>query len=396
MLKYIKRPVCLIIALSLIVTGLVLTGSASDSYTDDSTVQKYQSQISSLESKIASAKSAISELSDTLEDLTAKKDYYDELALTYSEIIEVNESKAEALEAEIAECEAEIAELETLCEELSAQIRERIRISYENGQATYIELLLDAESFSDFLIGLDYTTNILQYDSMKMLEYEETRETLAATQAELETASASLAETISANEVYVAEAEAMSLEMEALISEALADAEKQQELLDSYENQLDAASDAMSSYIEDLIAKQGITESKVSGDYIWPLPTQYTTITSYFGVRADPFTGASSNHGALDIHTPKGTSVYASNAGTVIKAEYYGSYGNCVIIDHGGGIYTLYAHASSLAVSEGDTVSQGQVIAYVGMTGRATGYHLHFEVREGSTRVDPLGYVSVP
>ncbi|MCD7831858.1 MAG: peptidoglycan DD-metalloendopeptidase family protein [Firmicutes bacterium] len=396
MLKYIKRPVCLIIALSLIVTGLVLTGSASDSYTDDSTVQKYQSQISSLESKIASAKSAISELSDTLEDLTAKKDYYDELALTYSEIIEVNESKAEALEAEIAECEAEIAELETLCEELSAQIRERIRISYENGQATYIELLLDAESFSDFLIGLDYTTNILQYDSMKMLEYEETRETLAATQAELETASASLAETISANEVYVAEAEAMSLEMEALISEALADAEKQQELLDSYENQLDAVSDAMSSYIEDLIAKQGITESKVSGDCIWPLPSQYTTITSYFGVRADPFTGASSNHGALDIYAPKGTSVYASNAGTVIKAEYYGSYGNCVIIDHGGGIYTLYAHASSLAVSEGDTVSQGQVIAYVGMTGRATGYHLHFEVREGSTRVDPLGYVSVP
>ncbi|MCD8315761.1 MAG: M23 family metallopeptidase, partial [Firmicutes bacterium] len=130
--------------------------------------------------------------------------------------------------------------------------------------------------------------------------------------------------------------------------------------------------------------------------FIWPLPTQYTTITSYFGARPDPFTGAASNHGAIDIYAPSGTDIYAAASGTVILSQSYSTYGNCIIIDHGNGIFTLYAHASKLLVSVGDTVTQGQVIAYVGMTGRATGYHLHFEVRLGSTRVDPLGYVSVP
>ncbi len=126
------------------------------------------------------------------------------------------------------------------------------------------------------------------------------------------------------------------------------------------------------------------------------MPTLFTTITSYFGARSDPFTGAAAILGAIDIYAPKGTDIYAAASGTVILAQSYSTYGNCVIIDHGNGLFTLYAHASKINVSVGDTVTQGQVIAQVGMTGRATGYHLHFEVRVGSTRVDPLDYVSIP
>ncbi len=397
-MSYAKRPVCVLLALVILTAGVTFTGSAADAddFSDNSTVQKYQGQISSLEGKIEGAEAAISELSDTLEDLYAKKEYYDELTATYNEIIAVNETLAEEIQADIDACEEEIASLETACEDLSEQIKERIRISYESGQATYIELLLGAESLSDFLIGLDYTTNILQYDSMKMLEYETTKEELASKQAQLEADRESYEATLLSTQEYLEEAEAAALEMEEMIEEALADSEKQSELLEYYENQLDETSDELSDYIDELIAKQGASENKTSGSYIWPLPSQYTKITSYFGARKDPFTGAAANHGAIDIYAPKGTSIYASNAGTVIKAESYSSYGNCVIIDHGGGIYTLYAHASKILVSEGDTVTRGQVIAQVGMTGRATGYHLHFEVREGSTRVDPLGYVSVP
>ena len=132
------------------------------------------------------------------------------------------------------------------------------------------------------------------------------------------------------------------------------------------------------------------------GSYMWPLDPQYTDITSYFGPRNDPFTGVPSNHGGTDIYAPRGSNIYAVKGGTVVKSEKNDSYGYYILIDHGGNIYTLYAHCSKLLVSEGTYVAKGTVIAKVGDTGHATGNHLHLELRIGKTRVDALDYVKVP
>ena len=129
---------------------------------------------------------------------------------------------------------------------------------------------------------------------------------------------------------------------------------------------------------------------------MWPLPSGYNKLSSLYGNRKHPVTGKAGKHSGIDIPAPSGTSIYAAKSGVVITSEKgsgsYWSYGNYVLIAHSDGTSTLYAHMSKRAVSKGDTVKQGQTIGYVGITGRTTGYHLHFEVRKNGNRVDPVNY----
>ncbi|MCD7787328.1 MAG: peptidoglycan DD-metalloendopeptidase family protein [Firmicutes bacterium] len=474
---------------------LMLASSADDSATsdtdasDDTTIKKMEQQIADIQAKIDAQNEFISSATDELESFYETKEYYDNLLALYTQLADANEALAAELEVQIAALEEEIAAQQALCDELYEQIKERIRISYESGDTSYIEMLFEADSIIDFLIGLDYSISIMQYDSRKLAEYDEAKSVLDAEMATLLEEKTKQETTSAQYAAALAQYEASSAEMEQYISETLASISDSEALIEDMEASLDEASSELSAWLDDYIARNGATtvttedtttetetettveetttaeetttveettkaeetttaeETTVeestgedttaaddttagnatasdettgdSGDdtdepeetddtdgddsdtssgvsFIWPLPTQYTTITSYFGARPDPFTGAASNHGAIDIYAPSGTDIYAAASGTVILSQSYSTYGNCIIIDHGNGIFTLYAHASKLLVSVGDTVTQGQVIAYVGMTGRATGYHLHFEVRLGSTRVDPLGYVSVP
>ena len=135
------------------------------------------------------------------------------------------------------------------------------------------------------------------------------------------------------------------------------------------------------------------TPAVSSGGFIWPLPVS-GKITSYFGGRTSPTAGASSNHQGIDISAPAGTSIRAAKAGTVVTASYSSGAGNYIMINHGGGLFTVYMHCSSLAVSKGQQVSAGTTIGYVGSTGVSTGNHLHFGVSVNGSYVNPLGYVS--
>ena len=132
-----------------------------------------------------------------------------------------------------------------------------------------------------------------------------------------------------------------------------------------------------------------------TGIFNWPLPVG-GTITSHFGYRADPYSGETSYHSGTDISVPEGTPILAAADGTVTTANatdpWGGSYGYHVILEHGGGLETLYAHCSAICVVPGQTVRQGEVIGYVGHTGRATGDHLHLEVRVNGERADAMGY----
>ena len=155
--------------------------------------------------------------------------------------------------------------------------------------------------------------------------------------------------------------------------------EEQEKLLDEIEDQIAKA------------ANPNVYEGSSTG-FIWPCPA-YTRISSYFGPRPQPVPGASTNHKGVDLAAPYGANILASAAGVVTTAKYSSSAGNYVVIAHGNGISTVYMHASSLLVSVGDVVEQGQVIAKVGSTGYSSGNHLHFGVIKNGTYVDPLGYI---
>jgi len=154
----------------------------------------------------------------------------------------------------------------------------------------------------------------------------------------------------------------------------------------------EAAMDEQSKQIEkDILAAQRAVEY-AGGEMLWPAPGNYT-VTSNFGGRADPITGVWSSHGGTDIRAPYGASIVAANSGVVIFSGWHYSYGNYTIVDHGGGIATLYAHCSKLLVSKGQAVSRGEQIALVGSTGYSTGNHLHFEVRINGVRTQPMDYL---
>jgi len=152
-------------------------------------------------------------------------------------------------------------------------------------------------------------------------------------------------------------------------------------------------------YVEKVlsIAESYVATTKVSGaGFIWPVPSNYTTISSPFGYRSNPVTGAYHLHSGIDIPVPTGTDIYASKSGTVTAAAYHSSMGNYVMIDHGDGTSTIYMHNSQLLVNVGTVVTQGQVIAKAGTTGNSTGPHCHFSIKVSGEFVNPLDYVSLP
>ena len=159
----------------------------------------------------------------------------------------------------------------------------------------------------------------------------------------------------------------------------------------AFDEHLESAAQHQAEFLAEIKKLQDEQRIYEGGNFTWPCPG-YHYITYTFGYRFNPYTGLWSMHNGIDISAPNGVDIVAAASGKVILSQWYQGYGNCVIVDHGSGIVTLYGHASVLCVSQGQEVSRGQVIAKVGTTGNSTGYHLHFEVRLKGQPVDPLQY----
>jgi murein DD-endopeptidase MepM/ murein hydrolase activator NlpD len=269
----------------------------------------------------------------------------------------------------------------------------RVRAMEETSNLSYLEVLFDATSFTDFLTRLDLVNEIMDYDRDLEADYIAARENVE--QLESETEAMYLQ-----SEQTKAELEMKQAQLEADIESACRLLESIDENLDEY-NDLLAQEQETQAEIEALIvskeadlaavraAEAGTAEGETSAWMIWPSYTD--TLTSEYGYRTNPVSGAYKLHAGVDIGASSGTAIYAAADGTVVLAQDYGSYGNCVMINHGNGYTTLYAHMSSIAVSDGQTVTQGQTVGYVGATGDVTGPHLHFEVRASASggTIDP-------
>lgn len=305
-----------------------------------------------------------------------------------SQVTELEEELGE-LEAAIAEGETKLVKLEKELEKAKKKLEiqnknlnARLRNMYKSGSIGFLDVLLDSGSFSEFLTNLDLVKRIYSSDQNFMDELQEAHDEVEDKKNKVETLQAELKASKSTKERQKANVEAKKKEI-------AASNEETEKMID----ELQADADALVAKIQSESKSTSSETSKYDGgEMAWPVPSCHT-ITSYFGYRIHPIYGYSKLHTGLDIGASYGASIVAANSGTVIMAGWYGGYGNCVIIDHGGGITTLYGHNSSLSVSYGQTVSRGQHIANAGSTGNSTGPHCHFEVRVNGNYVDPLNYL---
>lgn len=350
--------------------------------------QKYEDQIKELEKTqkelLAKIKNIESEASETLEN----KQYLDSLITTVNSKIQAAEALCSELETQISDTEADIAEHEKLIEASTEKIKERMRANHEEGNASYLSVLLGAEGVDDFLSRLEKVNTILEYDKKTLAEYRTEKADLEAKKAELEDSKKLQEDTLATLKSDKAENERLASEAESYFSKLSNDkvaATAEYNKAKAAEEALDAQLQAMLAQI----ANQNSSQVTAAGEYMWPLPAG-GYISCYFG-DTDP---GGRPHYAMDIAISAGTPIYASNDGSVVTATWHSSYGNYILLDHGNGKSTLYAHCSGLAVSSGQSVSKGQVIGYVGSTGYSTGNHLHFEFRVNGQKVNPENYVS--
>ena len=322
----------------------------------------------------------------------------------------------DAKEKQIDMTKQELSEAKETEKSQYESMKLRIKYMYEKGDSTYVDLLMEAGSLSELLSKAEYITKISSYDRQKLDEYAATKEKIAekknalegehaellTLQDETEAKQASVEKLLAAKQTELQNYETKIASAEGQISEYAKSIEAQENQIKSIEAEIKRKEEEARKKAEEekkkaaAANKAAQTYKTVSlGDisFTWPCPAS-GRITSGFGSRKSPTKGASSNHQGIDISAPTGTSIVAAAAGEVVIATYSSSAGNYVMISHGGGVYTVYMHASSLLVSQGQSVKKGQTIAKVGSTGYSTGSHLHFGVRVNGSYVNPTKYVS--
>ena len=364
------------------------------------TEDELRDQISDLQGEAADLKEEMNDLNQQLSDVQGDKAKALEQKQLLDQQMNLKEQEIAAIESQIALYDQLIAE-ETVklaeAEEKEAEqyqlFCQRVRAMEEAGSVSYWSVLFSAKDFSEFLDNMTMVSEIMEYDNAVM-------DMLTAAREELEAAKAALEESRSQQEEARAEQEEARSQLEEQVAQAQALVAEIQAKENEYSAALAELEEEEEQVRQDMIRKQKELEEKLAAGqitfdpgtgWLWPLDN-YFTITSLFGPRIHPITGKPGNHTGTDIAAPKNTPIKSARGGVVITATYNNSYGNYVVVQHDNGYATLYAHMNSRAVKEGDVVTQGQVLGYVGTTGSSTGYHLHFEVRLNGNRLDAIEF----
>ncbi|MCR8660567.1 murein hydrolase activator EnvC family protein [Paenibacillus endoradicis] len=402
-----KRIVLTLTSFALI--ALIILGSPSSIASKLSQIEQdieaANEQKRAAEQKAAEAANEVQQAEE--EKDTIKKQVEDleaELQNLMSEIgkvaqdIHKTEQQKDDKEAEMFVTNQELEAAIIQVEKRDELLQKRTRLMYSNGAVSYLDVLLSSASFTDFLDRFDALQMILRSDREALDQYKVDQELVEQKKIEVE-------DQLGALQILYAklEAEQASLVAKEEEKETLVVAYNEQvSQLDEYIEELEVISEeqeqllvAIASELSKLNKeKNSITNPYTGGTFGMPIDSRYRS-TSDFGMRIHPISGVKKAHKGIDFGAPTGTEIYAAEDGVVLISKYMSGYGNCIIIDHGNGIWTLYGHIKNggLLVSEGDTVERGDKIALVGNTGNSKGSHLHFEVRKNEVPVNPSSYL---
>ena len=336
--------------------------------------------------KAEQAQKKKNEIESRIEGLSEEKRVVDEAADEATKAYKDVKKELDATESRIDENEDKLKVLNKDFAVKRDQLAKRVRDIYINGQINYLDVLFGAKDFQDFFTRMDLLKRVIQqdYDLVQVVFAEKTA--IETSQKELEQDKTAKEKLVASAAARKKEAEKKQAAKQAIIDKMETDRATQERII----NENLAASKEVEQMIRNSRYQPASPALSGGGALNWPLGGP---ITSPFGWRVHPITGASRFHSGIDIGGDYGDTIHAAGAGIVSYAGWISGYGYAVIIDHGGGISTLYGHNQALLVSEGQSVSQGQAIAECGSTGNSTGPHCHFEVRVDGEPVDPMGYL---
>ena len=377
--------------LALVILALALMPAGPALAVSQSEIDALEEQRDELKAQREEMQAGIDELKDQQAGVLEQKRALDEQNEVYRQELELIEEQVSLYTRLVDEKAAELEKATADEAEQLAIYKQHVRAMEENGEYTYLSIIFGSKSLSQLMSNLDMIGEIMDADKRIYDQYTAAREDAEEIKAEYETTLSALAD-------KQAEYEAEKADLEAKIAEANdMIAQLEEEINTNYDLYLEvlAQEEALESDIQSMIAEMERQEAANSitstGTYIWPLPG-YSPGSAY-GWRMHPIYHEMRFHAGEDIGAPSGTPILAADSGmATVIADNGNGYGNYIMINHGGGRVTLYAHMSSFAISNGATVSQGQVIGYVGSTGNSTGPHLHFEVRVNGATTDPKSY----
>ena len=423
-----------IMILSLLLSILPTRVFAASSSEIRKQINALQEDRKDIKNQISDLKEQYEATSDEIADMVARKNIIDqEIGLLHTEIININEQLS-AYSVLIADQQEELDRAQARFDQLNEDCKTLIRAMEEEGTISYWAVLFKANSFSDLLDRLNMVEEIASSDTRRLQELSEAAKAVEDAQAELAQEKSELEVTRDELDAAQAELDAKRAEADELILQLIAKSEdlklqedhlmqEDEELLAAIalkEQEYNEAKEAewiayMSTYVPPTTqapsipisnpdgsnnASNGGSESNSGGGSVnvgssWIVPCSYKKLTSPFGLRDTGIAGASTYHQGVDLSANSGTPIVASRGGTVTTATYGNSAGYYVTINHGDGFSSIYMHMSNYIVSAGQTVSQGQTIGYVGKSGVASGYHLHFGIAYNGSYVNPCNYVSL-
>ena len=410
-----KSLLCLALSLCLLLSAAPLRAFA----VKQEDIDALKAKRDAIQAQRLEKQAVVDQLEADQANVLEQKRALDERNLYTFQQIQLNDEEIALYDEMIAEKEEELLGAQKLEKEQLERYRARVRAMEENGTLNYLAMILKANNLGELLSAIDDIGEIMQSDRKLEDAYIQAREVTEEVKAEYEEYRAEINGKQDALRREKMQLEAELEEASQLLLSIQQDLENRQAEYDAImaeEERTEAAIDKLVAQLEAeraeaarraaeeaarIAAEQGGGSSSgggaayagATGSFVFPVAS-YVYISSRFGERVHPITGELKNHNGMDIASNMGTTVYAADGGKVVLAEWYGGYGNCIMIDHGNGYKTLYGHLSSIGVSEGQSVSQGAVIGAVGSTGNSTGPHLHFEVYANDSRIDPEQFYS--
>ena len=392
--KKLIGTLCGILAfvIAFLAVGQFLAVSSHVEAATDANLQAMENKLDALKKQKNEISKKLTAAKNNKAEAVKYKSYIDQqMNIVYEEVATISELIS-SLDSKVKDKEAEIKAAKTERNKQLENFKQVMLLTYEGGNASYIEMVLSAENFYDFLTRVERVSSLMDYCNTVMEEMKTLENKLNIAKEDLETSLNAQLEYKEELILREAELETLQAENETYLKNLEKDISGYQSTYNSYAEEEKKIDAEIEKYLKELQEKEN--SAYVGGEFIWPVPRSWSRISSPYGWRT--LNGKREHHNGIDIPASKGTKIYASNGGKVITATWHYSYGNYVIIDHGGGKATLYAHASKLNCKVGDKVKQGDVIAYVGTTGHSTGNHLHFEVRINGAKQNPLNYVKQP